>query len=142
MNKSTILRSFAEKSSWNRSSKAAYYTSGWDPSGREPSSAGVFEEARARELIKFSNDVRVWQEDESPFKVIAQILRDRGAATGKIGFEGQDITGKAVTPYLLAALVRLTEGRSLAANMALAEHNARVGARIAVAYARVKTGGS
>jgi Xaa-Pro dipeptidase len=46
-----------------------------------------FEEARARELIKFSNDVRVWQEDESPYKVIAQIIRDRGAATGKIGFE-------------------------------------------------------
>lgn len=46
-----------------------------------------FEEERARELIKFSNDVRVWQEDESPYKVIAQIIRDRGAATGKIGFE-------------------------------------------------------
>ena len=46
-----------------------------------------FEEARAREVIKFSNDVRVWQEDESPYKVIAQILRDRGAATGKIGME-------------------------------------------------------
>ena len=27
-----------------------------------------FEEARARELIKFSNDVRVWQEDESPLQ--------------------------------------------------------------------------
>jgi Xaa-Pro dipeptidase len=46
-----------------------------------------FEEMRARELIKFSNDVRVWQEDESPYKVIAGILRDRGAATGKIGME-------------------------------------------------------
>jgi pseudouridine-5'-phosphate glycosidase len=49
---------------------------------------------------------------------------------------GKGITGKEVTPYLLAALVRLTEGRSLAANMALAEHNARVGAEIAKAYAR------
>ena len=39
----------------------------------------AFEEQRARELIKFSNDVRVWQEDESPFKLIAQIMRDRGA---------------------------------------------------------------
>jgi Xaa-Pro dipeptidase len=47
----------------------------------------AFEEERARELIKFSNDVRVWQEDESPYKVIAQILRDRGAASGKIGME-------------------------------------------------------
>jgi Xaa-Pro dipeptidase len=47
----------------------------------------AFEEARARELIKNSNDVRVWQEDESPYAVIAKILRDRGAGTGKIGME-------------------------------------------------------
>ena len=47
----------------------------------------AFEEARARELIKFSNDVRVWQEDESPFQVIAGILRDRGVANGKVGME-------------------------------------------------------
>ncbi|MGH7620407.1 MAG: M24 family metallopeptidase, partial [Gemmatimonadaceae bacterium] len=47
----------------------------------------AFEEARARELIKNPVDVRAWQEDESPYKLIAQILRDRGAATGKIGFE-------------------------------------------------------
>jgi Xaa-Pro dipeptidase len=47
----------------------------------------AFEEQRARELIKFSNDVRVWQEDESPYAVIAKILRDRGAGTGKIGME-------------------------------------------------------
>ena len=45
-----------------------------------------FEEQRARELIKFSTDVRVWQEDESPYRVIAGILRDRGA-TGKVGIE-------------------------------------------------------
>ncbi|MEP6990983.1 MAG: Xaa-Pro peptidase family protein [bacterium] len=45
-----------------------------------------FEEARARELIKFSTDVRAWQEDESPYKVIAGILRDRGA-TSRIGVE-------------------------------------------------------
>ena len=47
----------------------------------------AFEEQRARELIKFSNDVRVWQEDESPYKRIAEILRDRGAANGKVGME-------------------------------------------------------
>jgi len=46
----------------------------------------AFEEQRARELIKFSNDVRVWQEDESPYRVIAGILRDRGA-TGTVGIE-------------------------------------------------------
>ena len=46
-----------------------------------------FEEARARELIKFSTDVRVWQEDESPYALVAQILRDRGVATGRVGIE-------------------------------------------------------
>ena len=47
----------------------------------------AFEEQRARELIKSSNDVRVWQEDESPYRRIAEILRDRGAATAKVGME-------------------------------------------------------
>lgn len=47
----------------------------------------AFEEARARELTKFSDDVRVWQEDESPYEVAAGILRDRGVATGTVGFE-------------------------------------------------------
>ncbi len=46
-----------------------------------------FEEERARELIRFSRDVRVWQEDESPYRVIAGILRDRGAANGHVGVE-------------------------------------------------------
>ncbi len=45
-----------------------------------------FEEARARELIKFGTDVRAWQEDESPYRVIAGILRDRGTAA-TIGIE-------------------------------------------------------
>ncbi len=46
-----------------------------------------FEEARARERIKFTNDVRVWQEDESPYKVMATLLKDRGISTGKIAVE-------------------------------------------------------
>ena len=47
----------------------------------------AFEEARARELIQFGTDIRTWQEDESPFALVAGILRDRGAATGRVGME-------------------------------------------------------
>jgi pseudouridylate synthase len=43
------------------------------------------------------------------------------------------IVGKRVTPFLLACLAEITEGRSLAANLALLESNARVAAEIAVA---------
>ena len=46
-----------------------------------------FEEQRAREVIRFSTDVRVWQEDEDPLRLVAGILRDRGVATAKVGVE-------------------------------------------------------
>jgi Xaa-Pro dipeptidase len=52
----------------------------------------AFEEGRAREQITNAldgeqPDVRVWQEDESPYQRIAQGLKDRGIASGKLGFE-------------------------------------------------------
>jgi len=50
----------------------------------------------------------------------------------------QGITGKAVTPYLLARIKELTEGRSLATNIALVKNNAQVGARLAVALKNCK----
>ena len=46
-----------------------------------------FEEQRAREVIKFSNDVRIWQEDDDPLKLVAGILKDRGVSTARIGVE-------------------------------------------------------
>jgi Xaa-Pro dipeptidase len=41
-----------------------------------------FEEARARELIHVGEDIRVWQEDESPYERIVQGMKDRGVGTG------------------------------------------------------------
>jgi pseudouridine-5'-phosphate glycosidase len=49
----------------------------------------------------------------------------------------QGIAGKAVTPFLLSRIKSLTGGRSLATNIALVKHNAEVGARLALALARV-----
>jgi Xaa-Pro dipeptidase len=52
----------------------------------------AFEEGRAREQIAQSPDggkpdLRVWQEDESPYTRVAQGLSDRGIASGTIGVE-------------------------------------------------------
>ncbi len=51
----------------------------------------AFEEGRAREQIAKSPDqqpdVRVWQEDDSPYESVAQGLKDRGISTGQIGIE-------------------------------------------------------
>jgi len=43
------------------------------------------------------------------------------------------ISGKALTPFLLSRMLELTQGRSLTANVALVENNARLAARIAAA---------
>jgi Xaa-Pro dipeptidase len=52
----------------------------------------AFEEGRAREQIAQSPDgstpdLRVWQEDESPYTRVAQGLSDRGIASGTVGVE-------------------------------------------------------
>ena len=47
----------------------------------------------------------------------------------------EEVKGKAVTPYLLAEVSKITEGRSITANLALLEQNARIAARIAGALA-------
>ena len=53
----------------------------------------AFEEDRAREQIALGPfgggkaDVRTWQEHESPYERVAQGLRDRGVATGRLGIE-------------------------------------------------------
>ena len=46
-----------------------------------------FEEERARELIKLGDDIRTWEEHESPYQRVAEIFRDRGVRTGRVGIE-------------------------------------------------------
>ena len=47
-----------------------------------------FEEERARELISMGKeDIRTWEEDESPYKRVVEILKDRGVRTGTVGIE-------------------------------------------------------
>jgi Xaa-Pro dipeptidase len=46
-----------------------------------------FEEDRLRELITIGTEVRVWEEHESPYKLVAGLLADLGIRTGRIGIE-------------------------------------------------------
>lgn len=47
----------------------------------------AFEADRLRELIKIGTEVRTWEEDESPYKVIAGALKDYGISKGNVGVE-------------------------------------------------------
>jgi pseudouridine-5'-phosphate glycosidase len=69
-----------------------------------------------------------WPREEAQ-GVINQAIADAQAA---------DISGKAVTPYLLARVSELSGGRSKQANKALLVNNAAVAAQIAVALANIE----
>lgn len=47
----------------------------------------AFEEGRMREKLQFPAEVHTWQEDQSPTKIAAAALADRGIRTGRIGVE-------------------------------------------------------
>jgi pseudouridine-5'-phosphate glycosidase len=60
-------------------------------------------------------------------------LHDRVLAEGLAGLARERITGKAVTPYLLAHFHAATEGRSLAVNVQIILRNAALAGTVAVA---------
>jgi Xaa-Pro dipeptidase len=81
----------------------------------------AFEEDRAREQIAKSPgaghaDVRLWQEDENPYQLVAQGLKERGIATGKVGIEEtirfvfSDGIAKAAPQITLASATPVTAG--------------------------------
>ncbi len=66
--------------------------------------------------------------DEIPASELAPVIAQ---ATEEA--EAQGVTGKDVTPFLLARIFELTDGKSLVANIALVRNNARLAADIAAA---------
>jgi Xaa-Pro dipeptidase len=47
----------------------------------------AFEQARAEKGVAGRFEIRVWQEDESPFELIGALMRERGRATGTLALE-------------------------------------------------------
>lgn len=77
----------------------------------------------------------------NPIPPASQIPRDEILpliARAQADASAHGIAGKAVTPYLLQRLFELSEGRSLAANVALVLNNARLGAEIALEVRKMR----
>jgi pseudouridine-5'-phosphate glycosidase len=69
--------------------------------------------------------------DEVPFGELTPVIDAALAAAADAG-----ITGGAVTPFVLDRIATATAGRTVAANLALVEHNAAAAAAVASALAR------
>ncbi|SDA12370.1 Xaa-Pro peptidase family protein [Sphingomonas sp. NFR15] len=70
---------------WHRSERltAAVLPAEGDPCIVTP----FFEEPSVRQTLAIPCDVRVWQEDEDPLKLVAGFLRERGLASRAVGIE-------------------------------------------------------
>lgn len=68
--------------------------------------------------------------DELDAEHLDTVLADALDECGRAG-----ITGAAITPFVLGRIGEATDGRSIPANLSLAENNARVAAEVAVAIA-------
>ncbi len=110
----------------------AFYsrTSGLPVDRRADNPAEVVEIARAHWEIGLSTGllvvVPVPVEDEIPADEIAVVIEEALVA-------GAELSGKAVTPFLLQRIARQSAGRSLRANISLLRNNARVAGEIAAA---------
>ena len=80
-----------------------------------------FEEGRAHEQIAnapdgANPDLRTWQEDENPYQLVAQGLKDRGIAAGRLGMEEtirflfSDGIAKAAPQATIASATPVTAG--------------------------------
>ena len=66
---------------------------------------------------------------------------DAALASALADAEAAGLRGAGVTPFVLGRIAAVTEGRSVPANLALAEHNAEVAALVAVAVANLRRHG-
>ncbi|OQR87345.1 indigoidine synthase A family protein [Achlya hypogyna] len=105
-------------------------TSGSKAHVRLDSPAGIATLIATSKELKLPNGFVVAVPNPAPAdaSVITHAI-ESGLAQAK----ADNITGNAVTPFLLKRINELTKGQSLTSNIALVEHNAAIGAQIAVA---------
>ncbi len=118
---------------WGCDEMPGFYSrsSGLDVDQRVEGAAEVVDIIRARDALDLTASVLVTvpvpSSSEIPLDEVEAIL-----ALALADAERQNITGKRITPFLLSRMSDASEGRTLAANVALLENNARVAAEIAV----------
>ncbi|RZU38064.1 pseudouridine-5'-phosphate glycosidase [Streptomyces sp. BK022] len=95
----------------------------------------VAEVMRAQDTLGGPESALIVANPVPPERQLDPGLHTRVLAEALRACEEEGITGQAVTPFLLAHLVRHTDGESLRANLAAVRGNVELAARIATAWA-------
>jgi pseudouridine-5'-phosphate glycosidase len=124
---------------WETDEFPAFYSrrSGLPLDVRVDSAAGVVEIVRMQRALELKQAVLVAVPvpagDEVPSDDVEPLIEQAVAEA-----EAAGVTGKALTPHILARMVSLSSERTLRANKSLLVHNAQVAAQIAVAIASTR----
>ena len=119
---------------WQTDELPAFYSrkSGLTIDERVENAAEVVEIIKARDDLQLQNAILLTVPVPFDFEIEAEILDKFLAESLNLAFE-KNISGKETTPFLLAQMSEQSAGKTLAANIALLENNARIAAQIAVA---------
>jgi pseudouridylate synthase len=119
---------------WQCDEMPAFYSrnSGLDVDERIETAAEVAGIAQSRDDLGLKNTVLVAVPVPSEFEIDREALEEWLAESLKLAGD-QNISGKEITPFLLSEISSRSEGRTLEANIALLENNARIAAQIAKA---------
>ncbi len=94
--------------------------------------------AKARDELNLQNAILLTVPVPAEFEIeiaeLEKILSDALASAEK-----QNVTGKEITPFLLAQMSERSAGKTLAANIALLENNARIAAEVAVELSKISS---
>ena len=119
---------------WQCDELPAFYSrsSGLFVDERIESAEEVAEIARSRDDLKLQNAILVAVSVPLEFEIERGELENILAESLKLADE-QNVTGKEITPFLLAQMSEKSAGKTLLANIALLENNASIAAQIASA---------
>jgi len=67
----------------------------------------AFEVERAKEIVKFGKDIRAWEEHESPYELVAGVMKDLNASAGKLAI------GPTTRNFIVEGIRKATSGTTL-----------------------------
>ena len=124
---------------WQCDDMPGFYsqTSGLAVDERVKSPDDVVRIATARDDLGLKNSILLTVPVPEEFEIERPELEEMLSEALKLADEHK-ITGKEITPFLLGQMSERSDGRTLAANIALLENNARIASQVAVGQNRLR----
>lgn len=120
---------------WNCDELPAFYSrrSGLFVDEKIESAKEVAEIAKARDSLNLKNSILLTVPVPEKYEIELEELEEI-LAWSLVSAETENIKGKEITPFLLSKMAEKSSGKTLAANIALLENNAKIAAHVAKEY--------